>query len=303
MKNKSFKYLIICICLFIVYFILTNNKLINENIIFAINLWITKVFPSLFPMFILNELLIFSDLPKIISKFFNKLAHKTLKISGTSLYVFIMSIFSGTPSNAIILNKLIENNAITKEEASLTLSYTFFSSPIFLYTMLSNIFNNAITIKIIIIHYFVNVLIIILFRKKLISNNYELTINEKANTFSAILNSAIKKSLDTLLMILGTITFYIIISTIITNIFDFNITIEVIIKGLLEITQGLNNLALINISTKAKEIIAISIISFGGLSIHSQIQNIISNSNIQYKYFFIGRIFHVILSIVLILIF
>jgi len=169
--------------------------------------------------------------------------------------------------------------------------------------MLSNIFNNAITIKIIIIHYFVNVLIIILFRKKLISNNYELTINEKANTFSAILNSAIKKSLDTLLMILGTITFYIIISTIITNIFDFNITIEVIIKGLLEITQGLNNLALINISTKAKEIIAISIISFGGLSIHSQIQNIISNSNIQYKYFFIGRIFHVILSIVLILIF
>ena len=37
---------------------------------------------------------------------------------------------------------------------------------------------------------------------------------------------------------------------------------------------------------KLKEIIAISIISFGGLSIHSQIQNVITDTKIQYKYFY-----------------
>lgn len=303
MKNKYLKYLIMCLCLFIVYFILTNNKLINENIVFAINLWITKVFPSLFPMFIINELLIYSGLPKIISKLFNNFSNKVFKISSTSFYVFIMSIFSGTPSNAIILKKLLDNNEITGKEASLTLAFTFFSSPIFLYAMLNPIFNTITVIKIIIIHYISNILIILIFRKRLNFTNYSLTSNNQNISFSKNLNTAIKKSLDTLLMILGTITFYIILSTIIINLFDFNPILEAIIKGSLEITQGLNSLTTLNIAIKLKEIIAISIISFGGLSIHSQIQNIISDTNIEYKYFFIGRILHVFLSIFLILLF
>ena len=54
------------------------------------------------------------------------------------------------------------------------------------------------------------------------------------------------------------------------------------------------------IQIKLKEIIAITIISFGGLSIHSQVKNIISDTNIKYKYFLIGRIFHVLISVMLV---
>jgi len=301
MKNKLFKNLITCISLFFIYYILTHNELINQNIIFAINLWITKIFPSLFPMFILNELLIYSGFPKIISNLFSKLSNKLFHISGNSLYVFFMSIFSGAPANAIILTEMYNNNQISSQEASLTLAFTFFSNPVFLYTMLSDIFNSSTVIKIIFTHYISNIIIIFLLRNKLriVKNNIQ-SIN-RDTSFSKILNKAIKKSINTLLIILGTINFYILISTVITHLFDLNNNINVLIKGTLEITQGLNALKNLKITIKLKEIIAISIISFGGLSIHSQIQNVITDTKIQYKYFFLGRILQVIIGILLVI--
>ena len=70
----------------------------------------------------------------------------------------------------------------------------------------------------------------------------------------------------------------------------------VILKGIFEITQSLNILNIINYSSKVKEIIALSIISFGGLSIHTQVLSIINNTKISYKCFFSGRILHVLIS-------
>jgi len=299
MKNKLFKYIIICLCLFFCYFLLANNDLINENIIYAINLWITKVFPSLFPMFIINEILVHLDFPLIITKFINKITKR--KTNSYAIYVFIMSIFSGSPSNAIIIKNLVDNNEINEQDASYILSFTYFSNPLFLWTMLISIFNFITTIKIILIHYFTNIIIFFIFKNKLSTQKQNLKETHKTLNYTKIINNSIKQSLNTLLMILGTITFYIIISTVLINCFNFNLFLETLIKGLLEITQGLSNISLLNISAKIKEIIAISIISFGGLSIHSQIQNIISETKVQYKYFFIGRIIHVLISIFLVL--
>ena len=76
-----------------------------------------------------------------------------------------------------------------------------------------------------------------------------------------------------------------------------NINFQIILKGIFEITQSLNNLNLLNYSGIIKEIIAISIISFGGLSIHTQILSIINNTDISYKNFFRGRIYHVLISV------
>jgi len=294
MKNNLLKNIIICICLFFMYYILTNNKLINENIIFAINLWITKVFPSLFPMFIINELLIHLGLPNIISKTFKK--------AGIYIYIFILSIFSGTPSNAIIIKELYNTNKINSNDASYALSFTYFSNPIFIYTMLHNIFPTNTIIKIIIIHYISNIFIMLIYKNKLTKRTYLLD-KEKNINVSNVINTAIKKSLNTLITILGTITFYIIISTIIINLFDFSDIINTLFKGFLEITQGLSSINNLNMSIKLKEIIAITIISFGGISIHSQIQNIVSNTTIQYKYFFIGRLIHTLISFILIFLF
>lgn len=303
MKNKFLKYTIICLSLFSIYFFISHNTLVNQNIIFAINLWVTKVFPSLFPMFIINEILIESDFPGLITNSIIKVTKNKIKINIYAIYVFIMSIFSGTPSNAVILKSLVGKKFITSKDASFILSFTFFSNPLFLWNMLNTSFDKSTTLKIILIHYISNIILFIFFKNRLITkNNFFIISNSKIN-LSKILNKSIKTSLDTLTMILGTISFYIIISTILLNSFNLNILLQTLIKGLLELTQGLNNLSLLNTCVKTKEIIAITIISFGGLSIHSQIQNIISDTNIKYKYFFIGRIFQTLISIILLIIF
>ena len=168
--------------------------------------------------------------------------------------------------------------------------------------MLTSIFTPKTTLKIIFIHYLSNIIIGILLRKKAPKITTQTFKPESKKNRSILINS-INKSISTLLMILGTVTFYMIVTYIITFPFKENILLKTITSGFLEITNGLNNLIHLNIYTKIKEIIAIAIISFGGLSIHTQIKAILEDTKINYQYFLKGRILHTLIGIILILIF
>ena len=98
-------------------------------------------------------------------------------------------------------------------------------------------------------------------------------------------------------MVLGSIIFYLVISSIIINTFNISYPFDIFIKGILEMTQGLNSL--INLNIKFKEIIAIFFITFGGFSIHTQVKCILDEQGLNYKYFLKGRIIQVIIVIIL----
>lgn len=66
-------------------------------------------------------------------------------------------------------------------------------------------------------------------------------------------------------------------------------------------TQGLN--MLINNSIPFKEIIAMIFISFSGFSIHTQVKCILDETDLEYKYFFKGRIYQTIIAVILTIIF
>lgn len=301
MKEKLFNFTFALLSITSLTFIFYHNKEVAGIILAAIDLFIKKVFVSLFPMFILNDLFISLNLPFYFYKIFHFPFKILFKTSGISAYVFIMSLISGTPSQAYILSELVKSHKISVDEANHYLYFTYFSNPLFLVTMLSTLFPIFTTIKIISIHYFSNIIIAFLVRKKapLMSNE-----SPSTNTFrlGSTITSSIKKSMNTLLMILGTIVFYMLLSHIITSIVQSNILVKTTIKGALELTQGLQALEYLNLG-KIKEILAISFISFGGLSIHTQIKGILEDTNISYHNFFIGRIYQTIISIILIIIF
>ena len=286
MKNNYKDYLIITISLLFLYFSIINNKLIITSILSSINLWVTKVFPSLFPMILINNILIDYNLPYYIIKLFKK--------NGLKYYVMILSLFSGSPSNAIIIKELYHNNSINEIDANKLLTYTFFSNPIFLVTMLSLLFEINIVWKIIIISYLSNFIISFIFKIN------PLNLKSLKNQKHSVSNS-ISKTMSTLIMILGTIVFYILLSTFIITLFKLNNINSTFIKGFLELTQGLNSLQNININLFLKELISITFISFGGLSIHAQIKSILSDTNLSYKYFLYGRLLSIIISITLLI--
>ncbi len=302
MKKKIGNFTFCLFCFISIIFIFTNNKEVAEVILNATNLFLKKVFVSLFPMFIINDILIHINIPYYFYQIFNRLFLKIFHTSGLGAYVFIMSLISGTPSNAYILKELVNDHKLSTEEANHFLTFTYFSNPFFLTMMLTSIFTPKTTLKIIFIHYLSNIIIGILLRKKAPKITTQTFKPESKKNRSILINS-INKSISTLLMILGTVTFYMIVTYIITFPFKENILLKTITSGFLEITNGLNNLIHLNIYTKIKEIIAIAIISFGGLSIHTQIKAILEDTKINYQYFLKGRILHTLIGIILILIF
>ena len=301
MKKKLMDFTFCLFCFISIIFIFKNNKEVANIILEAVNLFFKKVFVSLFPMFILNDILINLNIPYYFYLLFNKLFLKVFHTSGLGAYVFIMSLISGTPSNAYILKELVELEKLSIEEANHFLTFTYFSNPLFLTVMLSTIFNARIVLKIILCHYIANIIIGILMRNKApkIVTNQKYTQNKSK---SSIIKS-INKSISTLLMILGTICFYMLLTFIVMNLLPDNLLIKTLISGFLEITNGLNTITSLNFFIQIKEIIATAIISFGGLSIHTQIKAILENTNMNYSYFLKGRIMQSIISVILIMIF
>lgn len=277
MKRK-----IIYLCCFTFIFLsFKNYTLVLNSTVLAVELWLNKVFPYLFIMIVINDILIKANFSKVFKN--------------PSTYIFIMSILSGTPSSAYIAGNMTRENKISKQYGNTTLLFTYFNNPLFLYTILSNIFSSQfIAFKLMIIHYLSN-LIIYLYNKKHL--NYKMN---NQDVFKFNLSSAIKAGINTTTMILGTIVFYLVLSNVLLNTIKLPLALTTILRGILEITQGLN--ALINTPIISKELIAMFFISFGGLSIHTQVKCILDEYNLDYKYFLKGRILQTIIALFLTLI-
>lgn len=271
------KITILLIMTFIIL-IFKNYEIVLKSTLDATTIWLNKVFPYLFIMIIIQDLLINLD----FASFFKN----------TAVYIFIMSLLSGTPSGTYIISKLKQQNIITKEYANTCLIFTFFANPLFLYSILNSLFlSKFITIRLMLILYLTNLFLYFIYKKDLPSNG------KSINTNDINLSSSIKTSINTTITVLGVITFYLILSNIIITEFNIIYPFNIFFKGFLEMTQGLA--ALINSSIKFKEVIAMIFISFGGFSIHTQVSCILNEADLSYKYFFKGRIIQTILVVLL----
>ena len=213
MKRK----LIIFTIMTLIILVFKNYQLVLSSTIDGVNIWLYKVFPYLFIMIIIQDLLINLN----FANFFKR----------TSTYIFFMSIISGSPSNAYIISKLVKEGKITKEYGNICLIFTFFTNPLFLYSILNLIFNSFyMTIKIMIIIYISNFIIYLYYKKDLPVAN----MSGKPSNIN--LPSSIKSSINTNLMVLGSIVFYFIISSILIETFNIGYPFDIFLRVILEIT-------------------------------------------------------------------
>lgn len=300
MKKKYINAIIIVICLFFLVEFLVNRALIFDTVGFSLNIWISSIFPSLFPFFVISDILnsynVINYIPNLIKNIFKYL----FNISDNALFVFFISMLSGFPSNARNIRMLYKESKITKEEAEHLLFFTHFSNPMFVLGTLVVIFlnNKSLGLLILISHYLPNFIIAIILRKyNNPKHNYNIN-KSKFKSFGLIFTKSIKGAIDSLLLIAGTLTVFLIISTIIINLLNLNTVNSLLIKSILEITSGLKELSMTNFSNKTLVIMSSCILSFGGLSVHMQVINELNETDISYKNFFIGRIFQTFLSLI-----
>lgn len=265
-------------------------------IIDTLYIWLMKVFPSLFTFYIISSALInFNILTKLNFIFFP--IKKIFKINfetNTAFNIFILSIFNGNPSTILFINQNLEKYTITKDDANVLLKCASFVSPLFIISF----FNNSISYILILSHYLSNFIYCSYLTRKNKSNIKK----EKKEIFLLNINDfliSIKNYTPTLLMIANMMVVSCIIKFSLNNLFnvlEINNTFIKILFSFFELSTGLSDLLSLDIPKFFLIIISSFLISFGGFSIHLQV-NASLNKNLKYSTYFLARIIQGFLSV------
>lgn len=307
MFQKIISTSIMTLLLSIAFFILTESKAVMEAVLFSFQIWKNNIFPSLFPFFLLSELLIQYGFVEFLGELLKPVMNRIFRISNQAAFIFVMSIISGFPSNAKYTKALLEEHKINEKEATKILIFTHFSNPLFILGTVSITFlgNREVGFLILFCHYITNLILGLLFRnyypspktdcrvsiRKAITN-MTLARQKKKVSFPLILTNALNHTIQTLLFILGVTTTFLIITTLINQHITLSTFHQSILNGFFEMTQGLKYVSLLNIPLKIKGILTVIILSFGGLSVHMQLIGILSKSKIRYFPYFTARVLH-----------
>ena len=192
---------------------------------------------------------------------------------------------------------MYDSNSITTEEANHILIFTHFANPVFILTTISVFLLQGKVFGwfLLTIHYLSNFILGIIFRG---NNNYisERNNNKNSNNFSTIFILAIKRAIDTIITICGVLVVFLLLSSIIINTFNISGYNMMLVKGIFEITIGIEELGKLNLSSRYALIITSMFLAFGGISVHVQVLSQLTGTNIKYMYFFIGRMYQMIIA-------
>lgn len=311
-KNKKpFAYLLLSFLLLLIIYPNVSLNGAKEGI----NLWLFIVVPSLFPFFVINDILMAINVPENIAKLFTPIVKKIFNVSGYGAYAFIMSIFSGYPSGAKIVCDLIKDNKISPKEGQKILTFSSTSGPLFIIgavgcgMLKSNIAGYVLYIS----HIMGAILNGMLYRfiikkeskNKVYSNPYTLKDYSPFEIFAI----SIKDSLITCGLIGGYIIIFSVIIYLLREIQYFKIieiflkryfhisdfyalTISNLLEASLEISNGSKIISVLNNSFIYKLYLLSFIIAFSGISIIGQVSGIINSTGINIKLYILSKISH-----------
>lgn len=263
---KTYFYLI-----FLILFVL-NREGVIVNALESLQIWSTQLFPLLFPTFILSDLLLSSKIVAVITDKLGSIYEFIFKTSRYGLYIFLISMLAGTPTNAKIMSILKENELISDEDINKILCHSLLFNP-FLILKFGG-FSLLLTI------WLANLLCGIIF-----SRLYKVsTTSFKPIDISFDLQESISKNITIMLNILGTVVIF---SSLIALIPSNNIYIKYVITSILEVTNGIN---LANKFFSGNIYLIGACFAIGGLSIVSQIKSILKDTFINYKLLFLSRL-------------
>lgn len=294
--------LIVFLVIIIAFSILTNTEAFFQNITSTLNLWLTKVYPSVFTFYTISSILLNTNL---FNKFiyYTKFFFKKLRFKDQiSLNLFLLSIFIGNPSSSGLIIESIDKNAITINDGNNLLKVSSFSNPLFILAFLFP-YSIKYAVIIIFVHIASNIIIAYLMNR----NNNHTEIENISLRFSLreIINSI--NNVIHILLIVSTMMVFsnIIIFSLETtlNFFKINNLFTLLLLSQLEISRGLSTILSLNIESLFIYLLVCFTISFNGFSIHLQVINIISKYSLSYSKFLIFRIIQCILASSLFLIF
>ena len=303
MKKKYQELFAVLIILFLYLGIFINPSLIIESGISSINIFKTKLFPSIFPFFVLASLLLELGIATKISNKLNPIFKRLFHVEGNSSFIILVSIISGFPSGSKYVVESYKNKTIDKTTANYLLTFTHFANPLFILGTCGLILNSlSLAYKILIIQIISNLILGIILRPKEIISSKKIN-NYQNKSFLEALPKAINDAIKLLLFMLGSITFFMFFSKLLTTSLSLNSFFETIITGILDMTSGISLVPSIDTTNYIRGLLVLTFITFGSFSVHLQVLNNIKEEDLEYKYFFFGRIIETSIALLLYILF
>ena len=290
------KNLFITIIFFVFIF---NIEIVMNSVRDASILFFNKIFISTFPFMILSDILFYFDYHIfLVNSFFGKNISKLLKLNDSETTVFIFSIFTSQPNNAVYIKKLLDDNVIDLETANNLLIFTYFPSISFVIGTIGIIMFNSVKIGLFLYLGAIlnNILICLFLKNNKVSNNYKFSY--KKDSFINSLKNSIIKTFNNSFIILGNLIIFNIIINLISKYLN-NDFLLILVSSLLEVTTSLNFITFSEISMFFKVLLSSFSINFSGLSILFQSFSILGDYKLDIKKILILKLIFSLISSVL----
>ena len=277
--QKIFYILIRLFFIFIFIYFLINKQYFYSSFKNTIIIWFNYCLAPISISYIISIFLFdFPLISKIVYPLLKALFHFE---NQKSCSIFLISIIVGNPTSSKLIMHAVNNNQISIEEGNRLLCFSSFVSSIFLYSILEF----ELFILILIIELFISFIIANI---KVVNNKQSIPVTNKTNnildTYFNIINT------------LPTLLLSILCSMVITNLFS-NLTTNIYLESLFELTAGIKILLNNNISILNLIFLFILIFSHG-LAIILQIYWIIKKSNLSFINFIKYRLLSTFLSLI-----
>ncbi len=311
MKKKYQELLNVLLLLFLYLGVFLFPTHVMSSTVNAINLFKEKLFPSIFPFFVLSFLMLNLGISRYISTLLEPFFYRMFHIKGDSIFIIVMSIFSGFPSGPKYIGKLYQEQKITKKESQYLLLFTHFGNPLFILGTCGALLENvSLAGTIFLCQMLSNMIIGIAFRppKKeksnlALSNRLKEQYKKEHMPLLVALPDAINNAMEVLLFMLGSVAFFMMISQMTTEILHLTPLSSAISTGILDLTSGINAVASLSIDTNIIAMLMLGFITFGSFSVHLQVINALRKTDLSYHYFFCGRLLQSAIALILFLLF
>lgn len=249
----------------------------------AIIIWANSIVPVLLPFFIFSDFIKRTgDLQKLPPR----------------VYPFIMAVLSGYPMGAKVVGDYVKEERLSLDEGRWVLSYSMVTGPAFiLFTIGQFIGSSKAAVLVTIAHYAGGILNGLLYlNKKGKPHKVQAAEFKPKGDYMENFTYTIMGGFKSMAIILA----YLIIFTIGINLLDKaglfaainDKTLCSCIKGFMEMTVGINQMGMCNISVEMKTVLAAMMVSFGGMSIVGQSASMTRKTGIGVKDIFLMKITH-----------
>lgn len=302
--------------IFILSIILNPNIALSATLDGAL-LFINSVFVSLFPFLVIINIMLSYGGIDIYSTIFGNLLCKPLRLPKNCSVVLIISALCGYPIGAKYAIDLYSNKKIDFQTCDRLISIASNPSPLFVIGVVGvKLLKNKYLGYLLLISVYLSCIAMALIRSP--KGDFVIT-KDAQNVQSKNLNSknfgfVLKESINNAMMTSLNIGGFIILFSVIINIIKNNIMFDIVLNhsssilhisenvsrsfilGLIEITNGSNQITLIPISNTYKILLISFLLGFSGFSIIAQVSSFTSKYNFSTKKYVANKILQGIIS-------